>query len=127
MKLMLAIAVGGSLGAVARYGMVLGVGRLTPGWHVPWATMLVNVTGSFLLGLAIRVLAPLPAGSAWRGFVAVGLLGAFTTFSTYSYEGILLLQSRDYARAVVYLAGSVLMGLLALLAGLWLGGLTQRN
>lgn len=127
MKLVLAIALGGGLGALARYGTVIGVGRLAPGWHVPWATLLVNVTGSFLLGLAVRLLAPLPGGSPWRGFVTVGVLGAFTTFSTYSYEGILLLQSRDYARAAIYIVGSVLLGLGALLAGLWLGGLGPRN
>ena len=127
MKLVLAIALGGGLGALARYAAVLGVGRTAPGWPVPWATLLVNVSGSFLLGVALRLLAPLPAGSPWRGFVTVGLLGAFTTFSTYSYEGIVLLQSRDYARAGIYLAGSVVLGLVALLGGLWLGGLAQRS
>lgn len=115
------IALGGALGAVARYGM--------SGWvheHAsatfPWGTLAVNVLGCFLLGLAVwslRVAAvPVPV----RGFVTIGLLGAFTTFSTFSFEAVALLQDGEWLRAALYLGASVLLGLLAMLAGLALAG-----
>jgi CrcB protein len=125
MKLLLVIALGGGLGASARYLTMVGMHRLGAG--LPWGTFVVNVAGSLVLGVLLRVL-PAHAGadSLWRGFLTVGLLGAFTTFSTFSYDALLLLEERAWGRAALYMGGSVALGVGALVAGLWLGGLLER-
>jgi CrcB protein len=94
------------------------------GSSFPWGTFTVNVVGSFCLGFAIRALHASTVTPELRGFLTVGLLGAFTTFSTFSYEAVMLVQDGEWARASGYLAGSVVAGLAAVLAGLWLATLT---
>ncbi|MCY4192665.1 MAG: fluoride efflux transporter CrcB, partial [Rhodospirillaceae bacterium] len=92
MKMLLAVALGGAIGAVARYGVGVWTGRVL-GHGFPWATILVNVTGSLILGLLISYMAlrtQFPA--EWRAFLAVGVLGAFTTFSTFSLDATTLMQ-----------------------------------
>lgn len=120
MKLLLAIAAGGALGAVARYG----VSWLLHAWlgrGFPWGTLGVNVLGSFLMGWLSFWLLAREAAPEWRGLVLIGALGAFTTFSTFSVENLHLLEQGHFARAGLNMLASVLLCLGAAWAGLWLG------
>jgi CrcB protein len=125
LSLLVWIALGGALGALARYGLAGWVQDGTAGTF-PWGTLIVNVLGCFLLGFAIRVLQLSALSPALRGAVTVGFLGAFTTFSTFSLEAIGLIQEERWARAAGYLGGSVALGLVAVVAGLWLATSLQR-
>lgn len=113
------VALGGAAGAMMRYAiggwMVRSAG---PGY--PWGTFTINVAGSLLLGITLRVFATPDAAQA-RALLAVGFCGAFTTFSTFGYETVLLLQNRAVGAAAAYVVGSVALSLLAVLAGLWVG------
>ena len=116
----LLVAAGGALGAMARYGLGLTVGRFAPGAAWPWATMTANITGGLLMGLLAGWLA-LKAGAGQesiRLFAAVGLLGGFTTFSAFSLEAALMIERRELATAFVYVAGSVVVSIAALFVGL---------
>ena len=116
----LLVAAGGALGAMARYGLGLTVGRLAPGAAWPWATLTANITGGLLMGLLAGWLA-LKAGAGQesiRLFAAVGLLGGFTTFSAFSLETALMIESRQFALAGGYVAASVVLSVLALFIGL---------
>ena len=116
MGLILSIAGGGAIGAVARHLSTVWIVGTTPE-DFPWGTAIINVTGSFLLGFALVSMSARPVSDEVRGFVTVGLLGAFTTFSTFSQETVTLLQAGYYVRAAVYVLGSVSVGLLAVVAG----------
>ncbi|MDX1568436.1 MAG: fluoride efflux transporter CrcB, partial [Longimicrobiales bacterium] len=83
----------------------------------PWGTLVVNVVGSFLLGFSVRYLEFMVASPELRAAVAVGFLGAFTTFSTYSYETVVLLQEGAWGRAATYALGSLIIGVLFVFAG----------
>lgn len=116
---LLLVAGGGALGAASRY--LVGYWALTllgPGF--PWGTLLVNVSGSFLIGVVLGLveIGALPASA--RPFLAVGVLGGYTTFSSFSYEALLLTQEGDYASALFYSLGQVALGLAAVYAGLFL-------
>ena len=107
------VGTGGALGAVARYGVGLWV-KTASGF--PWATLSVNVGGALLMGLVMGWLGrPAGAGEPVRLFVAVGLLGGFTTFSAFSFELVTLLEKRELMAAAGYLSGSVLGGVAAFL------------
>lgn len=117
----LAIAAGGALGALARH-YVAGAVMRAAGLPFPLGTLCVNVLGSFLMGgLAALLAAKFEAGPALRGFLAVGLLGGFTTFSAFSLEMALLLERQAVAAAGLYAALSVMLSILALFAGLAAG------
>ena len=119
MQAFLLVGLGGALGAVARYGVSVVVGHF---WRTqfPVATMLINVSGSFAMGLLVGWLVrALPPGqSEIRLFVAVGILGGFTTFSAFSLDVMTLIERGDVIPAVVYALGSMLLSVLALLLGL---------
>ena len=109
------VAFGGAVGAVGRYLVGLSL-KAASGF--PWATMSVNILGSLLMGLVIGWLSRLNGGSdALRLFVAVGILGGFTTFSAFSMDLFTLLERRDIAATVLYLGGSLLDGLVAFIIG----------
>jgi len=109
------VALGGALGAVGRY--LVGLSLKTASGF-PCATMSVNILGSLLMGLVIGWLSRQNGGSdALRLFVAVGILGGFTTFSTFSMDLFTLLERRDIAATMLYLGGSLLGGLLAFIIG----------
>lgn len=114
------VALGGAFGAVARYGVGGWVHGVT-GAGFPWGTFAVNVAGCFVLGLSMPILQASIAAPEARAFVAVGLLGGFTTFSTFSYEAVALVQDGQLARAATYTFGSVGLGLAAVFTGFWLG------
>ena len=125
MSLLIWIALGGALGALARYGLAGWVQDGTAGTF-PWGTLVVNVLGCFLLGFAFRLLQFSALPPALRGAVTVGFLGAFTTFSTFSLEAVGLIQEERWARAIGYVGGSVALGLVALVVGLWFAAVLQR-
>lgn len=124
-RILLVTAAGGALGALSRFGLSAWVSRVLPPTF-PWGTFVVNVTGCLFLGVVLRATEGV-AAPAWRAFLTVGVAGAFTTFSTFSHENLLMLQQREYGRAVLYAGGSVLLGLVALLAGLALAGLWMQR
>lgn len=111
------VAVGGGLGALLRYGLSGWVQGWTAG-PFPWGTMTVNVIGSLLLGFTVVWLETTTTSAEWRQFATIGLLGAFTTFSTFSYEAIALLRDGDRWGATGYVAGSLAAGLVGVVIGL---------
>ena len=115
MRLVL-IAVAGAAGALTRYGVGNAVGVRT----FPWATLGINVLGSFLLGLLLQA-APGRLSDDVRVGLAVGFLGAFTTFSTFSYETVSMLRDGRAGAALAYVAASVVVGLGAAAVGYQLG------
>ncbi|HKK07915.1 MAG TPA: fluoride efflux transporter CrcB, partial [Gemmatimonadota bacterium] len=113
------IAAGGALGALARYGLA-GWVHAWSGSGFPWGTFTVNLTGAFLLGLVARLLTGLAATPSVRAFAVIGFLGAFTTFSTFSYETAALLRDGEWLPGFAYAAGSVLLALVGTFLGLGL-------
>ena len=121
MKTILLIACGGAVGAVLRYGASLGVYSLM-GRGFPYGTLFVNVSGSLLMGvLSIVLLERFDVGPEWRAAILVGLLGSFTTFSTFSIETLNLLEQGDMMRAFANIAFSVIVCLAAVWLGVGLG------
>jgi CrcB protein len=116
---LLLVMLGGAIGAGARHLAGLGALRfLGPGF--PWATLFVNLLGSLLMGLLAGWLLQRGGGENARLFLAVGILGGFTTFSAFSLELGLMLQRGELATAAAYILASVVGGVALLFAGLWL-------
>ena len=114
---LIAVAAGGARGALLRYGAVLATGAAIFGFAGPMATLTVNISGSAMMGLvagglAAGVVMPEPL----RLFIAVGFLGALTTFSTFALDAGALLQRQSSAAALAYIALSVVLSLLAFAA-----------
>lgn len=118
MKLFLAVAAGGAAGAIARYGVYLVTGRLL-GHGFPWATLFVNVAGSFILGALIEVMAlRWSVSPEVRAFLVVGVMGAFTTFSTFSLDVVTMAERGAWIGTTLYVAASVALSVAAFFAGL---------
>jgi CrcB protein len=118
-SILAAVSAGGALGALARYGLLLA----WPTRHgaFPWGTFVINVAGCFAIGvLMVLVTEVRTAHPLVRPFLGTGVLGGFTTFSTYAEEGRALLVPETVAVAVAYLAGTLLAALAATAAGAWL-------
>lgn len=114
------IAAGGMLGASARHGLEL-VWRARPG-EFPWATFVTNISGCALIGLLMVYVVDLGAGHPLlRPFVGVGILGGFTTFSTYTVQTTDIIDAREPALALTYMFGTVAAALVAVTLGLFLG------
>ena len=113
------VFLGAGLGGVTRYGVNLAVAR-----HIdtrfPLATFLANVTGCFLAGVAITVIAEGEANDQWRLLLVVGVLGGYTTFSTFGYETLQAIRLGHPLIALGNAVGSVPTGLAAVWAGVWL-------
>lgn len=124
MQAFLLVGIGGAIGAMARYGTGILVGQL---WRDPFplATLLINIVGSLAMGLLVgwfaRVLPP--SQEEIRLFVAVGVLGGFTTFSSFSLDAIALIERGDLWQATLY----ILLSVAASIVGLWLGLLVMRG
>jgi CrcB protein len=115
LRIILLVAMGSALGGVARHT----VGNLlADAMHVPWRTFFINVTGSFILGAFLHWAERQGTGHpSLRAFVAIGICGGYTTFSTFSYETVVLLETGAYLRAFTYAAGSVMASVGAVFAG----------
>lgn len=117
---LLLVALGGGLGASARYLTNLAALRVI-GPQFPWGTITVNILGSFLMGLLIATLARLSGTSAeLRSFLATGFLGGFTTFSAFSLDFAVMWERGDQWQGAIYVAASVLLSIAALFVGLFL-------
>jgi CrcB protein len=115
------VALGGAIGSAARY-LVGGWFAARFGAAFPYGTFVVNVTGSFIVGLFLAYAQERVSLSPyWRLFFAVGFVGGYTTFSTYEYESVRLLQDGEMLLAAIYLIGSVVTGGVAAIAGIALG------
>ena len=120
MNILLAVAVGGALGAVGRY-LLIGQVVSWLGAGFPFGTLAANVIGSFVMGVLVEAGALFWSPSPeLRAFLTVGLLGAFTTFSSFSLEVALLYQRGELGLAALYIAASVILCVLGLFLGLWL-------
>ncbi len=117
-KACLLVAAGGALGAVGRFLVTTGAAAVLGGGF-PWGTLIVNVVGSFLLGVLVGLLSAAwtPPGDM-RLFLATGFLGAFTTFSAFSLDVVSEFERGPNSLAVLYVVASVVFSVLALLAGL---------
>jgi len=113
------VALGGAIGAVARYSVGVGIVRLVGHGAFPLGVISVNILGSFLMGVFV-------VAAAHRGlthlspFVMTGVLGGFTTFSAFSLEAVTLWERGDMSAAVFYVVASVVCSIFGLLLGLWL-------
>jgi len=113
----LAVAAGGAVGALSRYWLMYCVSALGA-TRFPWGTLLVNVLGSCAVGVLFVIISErLILSEQWRGLLVVGFLGAFTTFSTFSLDALVLIQEGRLLPALAYVGMSVLL----CLAGTWLG------
>lgn len=114
----LAVALGGALGAVLRYLVTLGSMRFIK-YDFPFATMFINILGSFLMGvLAFYLLERYVQHLSLRLFLTVGILGGFTTFSSYSLDVLHLIIEQRMLAAVLYATGSVVISLFAVYLGM---------
>ncbi|HTI64076.1 MAG TPA: fluoride efflux transporter CrcB [Gemmatimonadaceae bacterium] len=117
MKLFVYVAIGAAIGGVARLALS-GFVQQRAGADFPAGTLVINLTGSFLLGVLIRyALQSASVSPEMRAMLTTGFCGGYTTFSTFSYESAVLLQDGEYGRAGLYVAVSVFGALLATFAG----------
>ncbi len=121
MNMIFAVAAGGAIGATGRFL----VGRMMMklmGTGFPWGTLSVNILGSFLIGCVAGALATrYNLSHVWQGFLIIGVLGGFTTFSAFSLEVALMIEKNQLSIAVFYALASMIIGVLALFAGLYAG------
>jgi CrcB protein len=117
----LIVSLGAALGANARYWLGAWIGGKY-GATFPWGTLVVNLTGCFLIGLYLALAIRFAWSPSWRLFVVMGVLGGYTTFSSFGYEAFALLVQGRYERAFLYTTGSVVLGLI----GVWLGTVAAR-
>ena len=115
--ILLLIAIGGAAGSLLRYLLGGAVQQLS-GRGFPVGTLAVNVLGCFIIGILARVFLNMQASAEWRALLIVGFCGGFTTFSTFSYETIGLIEGGEYARGLAYISLSVILCLAATLGGM---------
>jgi CrcB protein len=114
----LVVFLGGGLGAALRHGMNLAVARLF-GTSFPYGTLIVNVSGSVVMGLIAGYFAFRGGASQhWRLFLTTGILGGYTTFSAFSLDAVLLWERHELVSAAVYVGGSVGLSIIGLFGGL---------
>lgn len=116
---LLLVGIGGISGSLTRYAL----GRLLTGRSArfPVGTYVINITGAFLLGLISITL----AGTSIYYLLAVGFLGAYTTFSTFMYEGFRLIEDKRSLNAAIYIVSSIVLGAISFTIGAWLGGIIK--
>jgi CrcB protein len=117
-QFILAVALGGAIGSVARYLVGIASGKLF-GMDFPWGTLIINVTGSFLMGLFVGLFAlKWDLSQTARIFLTVGICGGYTTFSTFSLDSFYLIQRGETLAASAYMIGSVVLSVGALVAAI---------
>ncbi len=118
MKMVLMVAMGGAIGSSARYLVGVLATRLF-GINFPWGTLIVNIAGSFMMGVLVSLLAlRFSVGNEVRGFLAIGVLGGFTTFSSFALDFVYLFEKKQYIWAMGYMSVTVICSILALFLGL---------
>jgi CrcB protein len=117
--ILFAVALGGALGSLLRYFVASAIQSAAwPGF--PWGIFAVNVSGGFVMGLIVELGAlKLQISPEMRAFLTIGILGGYTTFSTFSLDSVLLIQRGAYVSAAGYILGSTALSILALFEGLW--------
>jgi CrcB protein len=121
MATILLVGIGGFLGANTRYLLDQWVTNRWP-MFFPWGTVIINLSGSFILGFFMAFAEQRPwVSRETRLLFAVGFVGAYTTFSTYAYQSLRLAQDGQMALAALYIIASVMLGLIAVFAGFALG------
>ena len=120
-KELIAIFLGGGTGSVLRYCVQLALHERIVPYNFPWATFTVNIVGSFLIGLFYAWSARFNLPTDLRLLLTTGLCGGFTTFSTFSSDGIGLLKGEFYGTFITYTLLSIAIGLTAVVAGGYLG------
>ena len=116
----IAIGVGGFLGAIARYALGVYIGSRY-GVRFPLGTFVINVSGSFLLGLILALLARTTASAYWRYLIPIGFIGAYTTFSTFEYETLRAIQDGQVMTGLLNVGLSLVVGFIAVWAGASIG------
>jgi len=114
------VGLGGAIGSMARY-LIAGWIQ-NPAWTgFPYGIFIVNVTGGLVMGMLTEAMAlKFNVSPEMRAFLTTGILGGYTTFSTFSLEAAMLIERHDYGQATAYIAGSALLSIIALFVGLWL-------
>ena len=117
MRTLLFVGIGGGIGSILRYAISLFIGRHVP-IAFPLGTLLVNISGCFLIGIFYSLASKYTGfNPEWRLFLITGICGGYTTFSTFSYDGLILLRQGTNLYFMLYILGSVVLGLLATFAG----------
>ncbi len=117
MRPLLFVGIGGGIGSILRYMISVLVGRHVP-IVFPFGTFLVNCSGCFLIGMFYSLATKYTGfNPEWRLFLITGVCGGYTTFSTYSYDGLVLLRQGSNLSFLLYVIGSVVLGLLATFGG----------
>lgn len=120
MQLLFSISVGAIVGALGRHYLMIAIGKLF-GTGFPWGTLIINILGSFLMGVLVEGFAlKWSASQEFRAFLTVGILSSFTTFSTFSLDIALLTERGQLLPAFLYVASSILFSVVGLFAGLYL-------
>ena len=118
-----AVAIGGAVGVLSRYGVDTWIEQRSESLF-PWATFVINLTGCFAVGFLIAAVVDRQNAPQWlRTGLVVGFCGGYTTFSTFAQESLDLIEARDMAVAAVYVAASVGIGIAAVLVGTKVGRL----
>lgn len=122
MNLLWYVALGSAVGGASRYALTLFIQQRAP-TPFPLGTLVVNVTGSLVLGFVLRYALGSTAVSAeTRALLTTGFCGGYTTFSTFSYETVALIEEGDYRRAALYVVGSLVLSLVAAFVGILAAG-----
>jgi len=114
------VGVGGFLGAIARYALGAYIGGRY-GVRFPLGTFVINVSGSFLIGLILTLLARTTASAYWRYLIPIGFIGAYTTFSTFEYETLRAIQDGQLMTGLLNVVLSLVTGFVAVWAGVKIG------
>jgi CrcB protein len=118
MRTALAVMIAGALGALARYALQSMIDPRTG--DLPWGTFVINVSGSFVLGVVFTAATERLVIEPWvRTALTVGFLGAYTTFSTLAFETVRLLDGGQWVAAFLNMAGNAVFGIAAVMAGVW--------
>ena len=115
METLLIVGIGGALGSMARYQL----SRLQALYGLPMGTLVVNITGSFFITLLVAI----KVSADWYAFAGIGVLGGYTTFSTFGFETFRMIENGDYLTAIANITANVALSLLAAYAGLKIAGL----
>ena len=119
LTILLMVAIGGALGSALRYVVASTIQSAAWGGY-PWGIFIVNITGGLAMGVIVELAAlKISMSPEMRAFLTTGILGGYTTFSTFSLDSVLLIERGAYASAAVYIVGSAALSILAVFAGMY--------